>query len=474
MTESQEANMADSVEDLKSGAGSRKKLILALLALLGLAAGLALPISNYFLVREKIEVKSDDPRFAEVSKIMQTSCVDCHTQGMTTYPLYFSLPVAKEIIQKDIKQAQSAFLLSRAQLSGAEKIGSINLAKIATVIGDGSMPPAKYTLLHWNAVLSAEQKQTVLAYIQERQDDSGVALAAIPEQNPFHPDAKKAALGEKLYFDKRLSGDNTVSCASCHGLDKGGCDREVVSTGIKGRKGSVNSPTVFNSAFNFCQFWDGRAKDLAEQAAGPLNNPKEMGSNFPQVLAKLHDDAAYGALSKAAYGGPLDQERIKDAIATYEKTLITPHCAFDRYLQGDSAALNDEQKRGYQLFMEKGCASCHAGVAMGGMSFEKMGTSKDYFAYREKNLHLPYTEADNGRFNVTKDPLDKGKFKVPILRNIELTAPYFHDGSAKTLTEAVDVMAEYQTGSKLEPRETEAIVAFLKTLTGEYRGKKLQ
>jgi len=174
-----------------------------------------------------------------------------------------------------------------------------------------------------------------------------------------------------------------------------------------------------------------------------------------------------------AYGGPLDQNKIQDAIAAYEKTLLTPGAPFDLYLRGQSGALDEEQKRGYQLFMEKGCASCHAGVALGGMSFEKMGSYKDYFAYRAKDLNMPYSDADNGRFNVTGETLDRGRFKVPTLRNIAITAPYFHDGAAKTLKQAVDIMAEYQTGKALSSDENAAIVAFLKSLTGKLNGNSL-
>jgi len=434
---------------------------------------LALPLSNYFLVREKIDVNANDAGFVEVSKIMQQSCADCHSPGLTAYPIYGQWPIAKDTIARDIAGGQDVFRLSKSQLSGAEPLSTMDLAKVATVVDSGSMPPPKYLMLHWNAVLTPSKRQAILAYIQERQDDSGRALAAIPTNNPFQPDAKKVALGEKLFSDKRLSVDNTVSCASCHNLSTGGSDHEILSSGIKGQKSPVNTPTIFNAAFNSSQFWDGRTADLAEQVSEQIVNPEEMGSSFSQALAKLKGDTTYGALSEAAYGAPLDQDKIKDAIVAYEKTLITPNSAFDRYLGGDENALDAEQKRGYQLFMEKGCASCHSGAAMGGLSFEKMGKARDYFAYRVNVLKMPMTAADNGRFNVTKSPLDKGKFKVPLLRNVALTAPYFHDGSAKTLGEAVDIMGEYECGSKLSKDEISAIVSFLKSLTGELHGKKL-
>ena len=434
---------------------------------------LSVPISNYFLSRPAIQDSSGKPRFAEVSKILQRSCADCHSPELTVYPIYAPWPLAKGMIDTDIKNGCDSFHLTRGQLAGAEPIGAIDLARIASVIQLGTMPPAKYNLLHWNAPLTRQEKLALLSYIQDRQEDSGVALAPIPEQNPFHPDAKKAEFGEKLFFDQRLSGDNSVSCASCHMLERGGADGKSISSGARGKSSQLNTPTVYNSAFNFSQFWDGSAADLNNQVAGSISDERMMGSSFAQVLAKLRGDTAYGAMSQACYHSPINESNIRDAIATYEKTLLTPDSAFDRYLRGDSAALSTEEKRGYELFMEKNCASCHAGVGLGGISFEKMGGAKDYFAYREKVLHLPRTAADDGRYAETKDPLDRGKFKVPLLRNIALTAPYFHDGSAKTLDQAVNVMAEYQTGKALTLAETKAIVAFLKSLTGQYKGKPL-
>lgn len=453
--------------------GNNKKSLLPLICLnLGIIAALFVPVSNLFLQRQVIEDKSGDPKLAAFSKVMQASCVDCHTANMTTYPVYFQLPVAKDIIARDIKEARAAFLIDQDQLGGVAPISPVDLAKIATEVQEGAMPPMRYKALHWNSSLSPEQKQAVLDFVKSR--SQATATGALPLENPFHPDPAKAALGEKLFFDKRLSGDNTVSCASCHSLEKGGCDQEVTATGIRGQKGPINAPTVFNSAYNFCQFWDGRARDLKEQAAGPVENPGEMGAKFEDVIAKLKDDTVYSAESNKLYKGPLSKEVITDAIAEYEKTLITPGSAFDHYLKGDRQALSAQAQEGYKLFTDKGCASCHAGPSMGGMSFEKMGVSKDYFAYREKARGLKLTEADNGRFNVSKESADMHKFKVPTLRNVALTYPYFHDGSVKDLKEAVQVMAEFQNGSKLSDKEATAIVAFLNALTGEYKGKMLK
>lgn len=283
-----------------------------------------------------------------------------------------------------------------------------------------------------------------------------------------HLDAKKVALGERLFHDKRLSRDNTIACASCHSLDHGGADGSTGSTGINGAKGSINAPTVFNSGFNFRQFWDGRANSLEEQAAGPVHNPKEMGSNWPEVLGKLSQDEALKAMFKESYPDGLQPKNIQSAIATFERSLITPNGRFDKYLRGDKTALNDDELRGYQLFKNYGCVACHQGVNAGGNMYQVFGVMGDYFAARGS-----VNDSDLGRFNVTKDEADKYVFKVPSLRNVALTAPYFHDGSAKSLGDAVDVMFRFQLGRVAPQRDKEQIVKFLHTLTGEFRGQPL-
>lgn len=300
--------------------------------------------------------------------------------------------------------------------------------------------------------------------------------AAAQSDEPLKPvplttqvDARKAALGDRLFHDKRLSKDNTLSCASCHDLAKGGVDGQPTSTGIGGAKGPINAPTVFNSALNFRQFWDGRAASLEEQAAGPVHNPKEMGSNWSEVLVKLQNDAELVAQFKAAYPDGLQPKNIQDAIATFERTLNTPNARFDKYLRGDKTAISADELRGYQLFKNYGCVACHQGAAVGGNMFQTFGVMGDYFA---KRGHVG--AADLGRFNVTKNEADKHSFKVPSLRNVALTAPYFHDGSVPSLPEAVDVMFRYQLGRPASAQDKDLIVKFLHTLTGEYKGKSLE
>jgi cytochrome c peroxidase len=281
-------------------------------------------------------------------------------------------------------------------------------------------------------------------------------------------DQRKVALGEQLFNDVQLSRDNSISCASCHSLSQGGTDRLIHSVGIGDQAGPINAPTVFNSGFNFKQFWDGRAETLEEQVDGPTHNPTEMGSNWQQILEKLGHSPTYVRDFHDAYSDGLQSANVRDAIATFERSLITPNSPFDRYLRGEKNALTTEEREGYRLFKEYGCASCHQGINIGGNLFEKFGVMGNYFDKRGQ-----VTKADLGRFNLTNNEADRYVFKVPSLRNVALTPPYFHDGSAEQLEDAVTIMSVYQLGRPLTASETEAIVKFLKTLTGEYQDKAL-
>ncbi len=290
-------------------------------------------------------------------------------------------------------------------------------------------------------------------------------IQPIPEAAGLDPD--KVALGKKLFEDKRLSHDNTLACASCHSLSKGGTDQSVHSIGIGGAEGPINAPTVLNSGLNYKQFWNGRAETLEDQADGPTQNPKEMGSNWPEILSKLQQDPDYVATFARIYPDGLQHANVRDAIATFERSLNTPNSPFDRYLKGDPSAISAQAQQGYRLFKSYGCTACHQGANMGGNMFQKMGVMADYFAYRG---HV--TDTDWGRYNVTHRESDRFFFRVPSLRNIALTAPYFHDGTAKSLDDAVEVMAKYQLGRPIPYAHVQAIVAFLNTLTGEIEGGK--
>ncbi|MBX9685405.1 MAG: cytochrome-c peroxidase [Candidatus Obscuribacterales bacterium] len=426
---------------------------------------LSIPIANLLLQRT-YPAPSDDPEFKAVSDIMMKKCADCHTPDLTQYPLYFNLPFAKDVINEDIRIAQSAFLLTQAKLAGREKFGAADMAMLSSAMAKQNMPPLRYIALHWDAGLSDKEQKLLVGWIQKRAKEFDIR--AIPEENFFKPDHAKAALGEKLFNDKRLSGDKTISCASCHGLDKGGSDQMQFATGIRGQKGIINTPTVFNAAYNFVQFWDGRAKDLKAQVAGPLKNPLEMDSDWPQVMANLAADSEYQKQFRALYADGISAESISDAISEYEHTLLTPGSRFDKYLGGDLKALTDDEKAGFELFKKHECASCHAGPALGGLSYEKMGVKKDYFKDRGD-----IKDVDYGRFNVTHSLADKFRFKVPTLRNIEFTYPYFHDGSARTLEQAVKIMSEYQLDKALSPSEIKQVSAFLRSLSGNLNAKPL-
>ena len=277
-------------------------------------------------------------------------------------------------------------------------------------------------------------------------------ITPIPQKIEYN--LKKALLGKKLFFDKRLSIDNTISCASCHDLENGGDDGLQVSVGVDGKQGSINAPTVLNAVFNFTQFWDGRAKNLEEQALGPIENPLEMAHDFT-ILVKNLKKTEYSNKFKKVYRDGITKKNIANAIAEFEKTLITPNSRFDKFLLGDNNALSAYEKEGFEIFKNKGCVTCHHGVNLGGNHFNRFGAV----------INIESTSL--GRFDITKNKDDMYYFKVPTLRNIELTAPYFHNGSEDSLKKAVEMMALIQLGHPAKNEEIEKIVAFLKTLNGK-------
>ncbi|MFW5926315.1 MAG: cytochrome-c peroxidase [Myxococcota bacterium] len=294
----------------------------------------------------------------------------------------------------------------------------------------------------------------------EEADLADEPIEPLPEEAEF--DEAKMKLGRRLFFDPILSGDGTVACVTCHDLDKGGADGRKTSEGIRSQLGPINSPTVLNSALNVAQFWDGRAADLVEQAKGPVANALEMGATWEEVVARVENEPHYAERFDDIYDDGVTENNVADAIAEYEKALVTP-APFDDYLRGDQDAIDEEAKEGYALFKEVGCTTCHLGQGVGGTSFQKMGLVNDYFEARGGEI----TEADLGRYNVTKKEEDKHKFKVPLLRNVEKTAPYFHDGSQETLAEAIRAMGHFQLGRDLTDEQVAKIQAFLESLTGE-------
>jgi len=292
-----------------------------------------------------------------------------------------------------------------------------------------------------------------------------LAISTAMAEEPIKPikpvqeiNLAQVELGKKLYFDPRLSKSGFISCNSCHNLSMGGTDNLKTSIGHNWQRGPINAPTVLNSSLNLAQFWDGRAADLKEQAGGPIANPGEMAFTHTLAIDVLTSIPEYVTEFKQVFGtDKIDIDKVTMAIAEFEKTLVTPNSRFDKWLLGDKDAITQKELAGYKLFKNSGCVACHNGEAVGGNSFQKMGVVE---AYKAKS-------PAEGLSAVTGKDADRFKFKVPTLRNVEMTYPYFHDGEAETLTEAVDIMGRLQLGKKFTEEENAQIVAFLKTLTGD-------
>lgn len=293
--------------------------------------------------------------------------------------------------------------------------------------------------------------------------------------NPFKPiqaiavNQDKAALGKQLFFDVRLSHDNSISCAFCHALENGGVDGLQHSLGVDNREGNTNSPTVFNAALNFAQFWDGRAASLEEQINGSVSEKNEMASSWNEVLSKLRQDEHYQSMAKSVCSQGLDADCVRSSIAEFERTLITTNSRFDQYLNGDEDAITAKEKHGYHLFKSYGCVGCHQGSNVGGNLYQTLGVMANYFDDFPSD-----NPASLGRFNVTHNSDDKHRFKVPSLRLAVLTTPYFHDGSQKDLYQTIHTMGKYQLGRLIPDEDILDIIRFLYTLPGSYAGQSLE
>lgn len=428
--------------------------------------------------------KSPDPSLTpdqQVATIFETGhCLTCHSRN-PELPFYADFPIVGDQVKRDVDLGVKAIDLTDMYnaLKDGGPINEVAVAKVEYAIREGSMPPLRYSVVHWGSQINSTEKEIVLSWVADYRKKHfslgtnaeafiNEPVQAIPEA--VEVDEVKAALGFKLFHDTRLSADNTISCASCHGLNTGGVDNKQFSEGVGGLLGNVNAPTVFNAGHNFVQFWDGRAVDLQEQAAGPPLNPVEMAStSWEQIADKLIADKELTKEFLSIYPEGYSEKTITDAIQEFEKTLITPNSRFDRYLKGQPDALTAEEIKGYELFKQHECATCHVGVIMGGQSYELMGLHGDYFGIRGTEI----TDGDKGRKIQTNDPYDMHRFKVPTLRNIALTWPYFHDGTVQTLEDATEAMMTFQIDKKFKKEDVATIVGFLKTLTGEYNGKLL-
>jgi len=288
----------------------------------------------------------------------------------------------------------------------------------------------------------------------------------VPPAKNLDPD--KVMLGEILFHDTRLARDNDMSCASCHLLSDNGANHRHHTLGRNGVELDVNTPTVFNSSLNHQLFWDGRAMNMHQQIDFVVSSEKEFATSWPVIVKKLKQDKSYVKTFNKLYADGISADSIRDAIITFERSLVTINSRFDRYLLGDADAISEEEKKGYQLFKAYGCIACHQGSNVGGNLFMKIGIFGNFVSDRGKQ-----EKADLGRFNITGKEADRHVFRVPSLRLAALTAPYFHDGSVKTLNQAVKLMAKYQLGREIPQQDVRLIVAFLKTLPGEYKDKPL-
>ncbi len=288
--------------------------------------------------------------------------------------------------------------------------------------------------------------------------DAPVVGAIQPVPRIVNLDPERVALGDRLIHEERLSSDGDISRASCHDLSVGGDDGLARSVGVKGAVGTANAPTVFN----FRQFWDGRARNLHDQIDGPRLAEHEMDGAWEHVVGFLEDDVSYRADFDQAYGGVVSDETVKDALVSFECRLTTPDAPFDRYLRGETTALNPEQLEGYELFLDLGCVTYHQGVNLGGNMFQKFGHMRPFATKAGDDPKIPA-----GRFAVTGREADRQRFKVPTLRNVALTAPDLHDGSVDDLGRTVELMAYHELGLELAAGDTRRLVAFLESLTGQ-------
>ncbi len=325
-------------------------------------------------------------------------------------------------------------------------------------------------------------KSTVLSLVAVLITNAALAdWQALPDKAPAPADnpttAEKVELGRMLYFDPRFSETGTVSCNSCHNLMLGGDDNRALSMGVHGKTGGRSAPTVWNSAFSSTQFWDGRAASLEDQAKGPVVNPVEMGmSDLEQAMNRMRAIPGYKPYFVAAFGNDaMTVDNAAKAVAAFERTMITPNSSYDRFVKGDKSALDEQQQRGMNTFAEVGCTRCHSGAAFNGPTLSAGNGFFMKFPTFEDNEYVSKYSfmEDKGRFSATAKKADMHLFKVPTLRNIALTAPYFHNGSVKTLDEAVRVMAKVQLNKELSNQQAEDLVAFLKGLSGEFPEQKL-
>lgn len=455
----------------------------------GVFSAILLPADSH----EPLPVPASPQAAAKMAQaVMKSKCADCHSATPAFNGLLNLLSLGQ--MKRDIEGAQRAFVMTEDTTLRAP---SVDFLKMNHVLSTRSMPPALYTAVHPGTALTLQdvaimrhhyhfdkvmaQTFRPIRPVGMSPEEFTAKLWNLPKHSdkPNDTEAAKAwakvYLGHRLFFDTRLSTTNKVSCASCHDLTKGGTDNLPKSEGVPGpdgkpQLGGVNAPTVYNAEGNIRQFWDGRAADLQEQAGGPPLNPVEMGYSHPsdwdKIAEKLGKDMEYRILFPLVYGDKgITAETITDAIAAFERTLVTPDSAFDRYLSGDTKAMTKQQINGMNAFVQYGCATCHSGATLGGQSFEYINTHTPLRAHAKG-----YQEGAFGLRDFTKKEQHKDMFRVPNLRNIALTAPYFHTGTVNKLEDAVRIMFESETRKTPTNALIEDVTAFLQAQTGCYKG----
>jgi len=291
----------------------------------------------------------------------------------------------------------------------------------------------------------------------------------LPLPDPPVLDAARVALGERLFHDPRLSRDGGQTCATCHPLDRGGVDGRPLSLTNQGFPDLVNTPTVFNAEFNFRLTWRGSVRNLSDHFELEVQNPRHAAMSWEALIERLQGDAGYREAFDRAYPVGLTRASVIDAMVAFERSLVTPDSRFDRFLKGERDAIDAREREGYRRFRQYGCVSCHQGVNVGGNLYQRIGVFANYFLLRGG----PIGEPDLGLYTLTGRDDDRYIFRVPSLRNVALTAPYFHDGSVASLPEAIRLMGRLQLGRELSDEDVELIDLFLRTLTGTWRGRSL-
>ena len=419
---------------------------------------------------ERLDLQKAD---AMAQEVLQAKCAACHgaNAGYNSFINFFS----GGMLRRDIENARRGW---KMEGDPAVRSALVDYLKLDHVLRTRNMPPTQYTLVHLGSRLTPQDVSLLrLRYTEQGAEQR--RFAAIEPVTVTEPELVRAHLGYLLYHDGRLSTTNEVSCSSCHAMNLAGTDHKAKSEGVPGadgkpQLGGVNAPTVFNAAGHIRQFWDGRAADLKEQAGGPPLNPVEMGYAKPEdwelISAKLREDQLLVSLFEFVYGpNSINGDTITDAIAAFERTLVTPDSAFDRYLKGEADALDEEQKAGLKAFVNYGCATCHAGPALGGISFENINKKADLRA------HTPgYEEGAYGLQDFTKKAEHRDLFRVPTLRNVALTYPYFHTGAVRELQDAVSIMFDTQVGVVPSAATLRRVTRFLEAQTGKFRGKPLE